>query len=402
MKITDITTHLLTAQWTGDPYFPQMLHSTALVRVCTDDARTDGLGEVTLGYFCPEAVPPIVDFFRAALIGKDPLDTLTLANEMLAESVWWARAGAARSVISGLELALWDIKGKALGLPVYRLLGGAARDRVAVYASGGPSAWPVEDNLRKLDHYASLGYGAVKLSPDFFEPAPASANHAQGRIRAVQIPFPQRIEQTRGAFEKFRSAFPELDLMIDGHQGAEAHPISASEAVQLAEALAPVRLRFYEEPLAFTDVEGYRALARQSKIPIAVGEDFTGLHDFHPFISTAALHVIQPDVGFCGGIHETQRILHHAEAYHVTTALHCGASFGPVQAASWHLAAACPSVQWLEHVVAARHLHREFMTDAIDLGDGAWPLPESPGLGVHLLEALLAKYRFVPHSGERT
>ena len=110
MKITNVIPHLLTTQWTDDPWFPQMLHSTALVRIETD-SKLDGLGEITLGYFAGETVLPLVEYFKLVLMGRDPMDTLGLTNAMLATCVWWGRAGMARSVISGIELALWDLKG---------------------------------------------------------------------------------------------------------------------------------------------------------------------------------------------------------------------------------------------------------------------------------------------------
>src|SRR5688500_648850 len=101
MKITRVIPHLLTTQWTSDPWFPQMLHSTAIVRV-ESDAGIDGLGEATIGYFSAESVPPLVDYFRPTLVGQDALDTLRLAGAMLAECVWWGRYGIARSVVSAI------------------------------------------------------------------------------------------------------------------------------------------------------------------------------------------------------------------------------------------------------------------------------------------------------------
>src|SRR5687768_11540086 len=112
MKITNLTAHLLTTQWVDDPWFPQSLHSTALVRVETD-ANLEGLGEVTLGYFAPETVVTLIDYYRAVVVGKDAMETLRLLRALYDDSLWWARAGAGRSVISGIELALWDLKGKA-------------------------------------------------------------------------------------------------------------------------------------------------------------------------------------------------------------------------------------------------------------------------------------------------
>ena len=180
------------------------------------------------------------------------------------------------------------------------------------------------------------------------------------------------------------------------------NPIPVTEAVAIAGALAPYRLRFYEEPLAYTNVDGYCELRARSAIPIAGGESLCGLDQFHALIARQAVSLIQPDLGFVGGLQETLRIIHHAEASNLATAIHTGASMGPSLAASWHLAAASHSVDWLEHVLAANSIQRDLLRDEFVVRDGTVGLPSSPGLGVHLPPALLEKYRFVPRSGERT
>jgi L-alanine-DL-glutamate epimerase-like enolase superfamily enzyme len=401
VKITNLVTHLLTTQWVDDPSFPQMLHSTAVIRIETDTGL-DGLGESTWGYFAPDAVPALVEYFKPVLVGKDPLDTLQLTRALTDDSVWWARSGAGRSVISGIELALWDLKGKALGLPVYQLLGGKVRDRIPVYASGGPSLWPLDDLVRKVEFYAQRGYRAAKLSTGFFQ-LPAAAATRQERITPVPFPFAEKIQVLASGFERLRREFgAAMDLAVDGHQGGVPNPIPVSEAVAIAEALAPYRLRFYEEPLAYTNLDGYAELRARSKIPIAGGESLCGLDQFHSLIARQAVHIIQPDLGFAGGLHETVRIVHHAEASNLSTAIHTGASMGPSLAASWHLAAASHSVDWLEHVLAASSIQNDLLLDKFRVHEGTVGLPTAPGLGVRLTADQIGKYRFIPSSGERT
>ncbi len=401
MKISNIVTHLLTSHWMDDPSFPQMLHSTAVIRIETD-TEFDGLGEATWGYFAPEAVPTMVEYFKTVLIGKDPMEITRLTRALTNDSVWWARSGAGRSVISGIELALWDLKGKVLGLPVYQLIGGKVRERIPVYASGGSSLWPIDDLLYKVESYAKRGYRATKLSTEFYQLPPASAQH-QSRIVPVLFPFAERIEVLVTAFERLRREIgPAMDLAIDGHQGGVPNPISVSEAVATAEALAPFRLRFYEEPLAYSNIDGYCELRARSQIPIAGGESLCGLDQFHSLIARSGVHMIQPDIGFVGGLAETIRIMHHAEASNVSTAIHTGASMGPSLSASWHLAVATYSVDWLEHVLAASSIQQDIMTDDFTVKNGSVGLPTSPGLGVKLTPELIEKYHFVPGSGERT
>lgn len=400
MKITNVVTHLLTARWVDDPSYPQALHSTAIIRIETD-AGIDGLGELTWGYFAPDAVPAMVDYFRPVLIGQDPLAIAARTRALVDDSVWWARSGAGKSVISGLELALWDLKGKALNVPVWQLLGGAVRERIPVYASGGPSLWPIDDLVRKVAHYAKCGYRATKLSTGFFQLPPKLEQ--QTRIDPVPFPFARRLEVLHEAFTRLRREFgADMDLAVDGHQGGVPNPIPVSEAVAIAETLAPFRLRFYEEPLAYTNLEGYAELRARSQIPIAGGESLCGLDQFHALIAGGCVHLIQPDIGFIGGLQETVRVMHHAEASNLGTAIHTGASMGPSLAASWHLAAASHSVDWLEHVMAASSIQRDILVDDFTVRDGQVGLPAAPGLGVRLTPELIEKYRFVPSSGERT
>ncbi len=401
MKITAVRTHLLTSNWVDDPSFPNSAHSTAIIRLETD-ANVDGLGECTWGYFAPDAVPAMVAYFEPVLLGRDPLQILETTRALCDDSVWWARSGAGRSVISGIELALWDLKGKALGVPVYQLLGGKVRDRIPVYASGGPALWPVEDTVRKIDFYAQRGYRAAKLSTGLFK-LPPPATDRQSRLEPVQFGFAEKLTVLEGVFARLRREFGSaMDLAIDGHQGGVPNPIPVSEAVAIAETLAPHRLRFYEEPLAYTNIDGYCELRARSRIPIAGGESLCGLDQFHPLITRQAVHVIQPDLGFVGGLQETVRVIHHAEAFNLSTAIHTGASMGPSLAASWHLAAATHSVDWLEHVLAAKSMQDAILLDPFLVSEGTVGLPSAPGLGVKLTPEILAKFSFSSNSGERT
>src|SRR2546428_4255130 len=116
MLITDVRTHLLTARWADDPYFPPQLHSTAFIEIFTDAGMT-GIGETILGYFAPDAVEPIVNFYKPLLIGKDPERINSLWERLYVSSIYWGRTGAALSVLSAIDIALWDLKAKAAGAP---------------------------------------------------------------------------------------------------------------------------------------------------------------------------------------------------------------------------------------------------------------------------------------------
>ena len=143
MKITDVKTVLLTGPSTRDPFLleARKLRSAAFIEIHTD-AGLVGLGETYAGYFCPEMVPPIVDFYKPILLGQGVEDIGALWNRMYHCGNFWGRVGLGAAVLNGIDAALWDLKGKASGVPVYELLGGLKHESLACYATGGPSNYP--------------------------------------------------------------------------------------------------------------------------------------------------------------------------------------------------------------------------------------------------------------------
>ncbi|MEO7297792.1 MAG: hypothetical protein ABI042_04370 [Verrucomicrobiota bacterium] len=172
MKITDVRTTLLTGPCTNDPFLREArkLRSAAFIEIFTD-VGTIGIGETYAGYFCPEVVPSIVEFFKPILIGQTVDDVPELWRRMYHCGNFWCRVGLGTTVLNGIEAALWDLKGKLLGQPVHALLGGSKHERLPCYATGGPSNYPKEKLAKKIDHYFSLGFrglkvGAGSLSPE--------------------------------------------------------------------------------------------------------------------------------------------------------------------------------------------------------------------------------------------
>ena len=143
MKITDVRTVLLTGPSTNDRFLVEARkrRSAAFIEIHTD-TELIGIGETYAGYFCPETVPSIVDFFRPILVGQSPDDIDDLWDRMYRCGKFWCRVGLGTSVLTGIEAALWDLKGKMLGVPVYELLGGRKHDKLPGYATGGPSNYP--------------------------------------------------------------------------------------------------------------------------------------------------------------------------------------------------------------------------------------------------------------------
>ena len=187
MKITGIRTVLLTGPSTDDPYLRESRkrRSAAYIEILTDTELV-GIGETYAGYFIPEAVPPIVDFFAPVLVGQGVENIAELWRRMYQTGNYWCRVGLGVAVINGIEAALWDLKGKMYGVPVYELLGGRKHDALPAYATGGPSNYPLERLAAKIDFYLSLGFRGFKIGAGSHEETsdgpvdfvPASASQA--------------------------------------------------------------------------------------------------------------------------------------------------------------------------------------------------------------------------------
>jgi L-alanine-DL-glutamate epimerase-like enolase superfamily enzyme len=405
MKITAVTTHLLSANWAAiDEQWADTgsYKSSALVRIETDAGIT-GLGEIIIGYFAPEAVPTLVDYFIPHLIGKDPLQSGVLWQRMYESSKWWGRSGAAVSVISGIDIALWDIRGKALGAPVHTLLGGLMHERMPVYASIGGSPHDLDEAVTAVRRWIDEGFRAVKLGQF------SNDQFTYDVVEGVYINRPSTADLAEDAarrFGKLRDAFgPGVDFIIHNHMGSQAWPLpmNLNEAVRVLQLLEPIGLLFAEEPLPYEDIPGYAMLRQRTKTPIAGGEMLAGLHEFQAFLRADALDIVQPDVSFCGGITTTWAVMNLASANFVRTALHMGGSFGPAYAAGLHMSFAHKDAIILETLPVAMPTIRDLLTFPLELRDGTFGPPPSdvPGLGVELTEEHLRKYPFVPGSGER-
>ncbi|MCA9434023.1 MAG: hypothetical protein KC940_26105, partial [Candidatus Omnitrophica bacterium] len=164
MIITDVRTVLLTGPCTNDPFLNETrkLRSAAFIEIHTD-TELIGLGETYAGYFIPEAVPSIVDFFKPILVNQELDDVDELWRRMHHCGNFWCRVGLGLSVLNGIEAALWDLKGKLEGRPVHSLLGGTKHSRIPAYATGGSSNYPLEKLTRKIDHYLGWGFRAFKI-----------------------------------------------------------------------------------------------------------------------------------------------------------------------------------------------------------------------------------------------
>jgi L-alanine-DL-glutamate epimerase-like enolase superfamily enzyme len=368
MKITDVEAIHLRL-----PEVEEIADGTqdVLVVKIHTDAGLVGIGEVTSQSYVCKA---IVEAPRSAerrhglaliLRGQDPLDVEGLWQRMYYHTNRYGRRGAAVHAISGADIALWDIRGKALGKPVYELLGGRCRHTVRAYASYlfGPTPRETADLAKRA---VDLGLTAVKFGWGPF-----------GQDAAVDV---AQVEAARGTVGADR------DLMVD-----VGHKWDAATALERCRLLAPMRLGWLEEPLAQDDLKGYGELCPRSPIPIAAGEGGVTRWDFEDLIERG-LHVLQPDVAFCGGLTVCREVSRLAQVAGRRCVPHCF-STGINLAASLHWMAACPDGDLVEYCLRPSPLMRQLVRNLPPLVDGRVPVPAGPGLGIDLDEQVVERFR---------
>jgi galactonate dehydratase len=354
-----------------------------LVQVFTD-AGVSGVGEAAVAYGAgaPAAAAMVKELAEGFVLGKDPFNIEALWSEMY-DHTFWAKGGGSIlfAGVSALEQALWDIKGKALGVPVYELLGGKVRDEVRVYANGWHfrSTKPGEF-ARDAERVLKDGYTALKLYP---LANPVGDEH--GRIRHVSHRCVDRAAENLAVarVKAVREAVgPNIDLMLD--VSAE---LTTDAIIRLGRKFEEYDILFLEEPVDPFDPEALKKVSEQVRIPIAVGERLYTRYGFRRVLELQAADVLQPDVGNTGGIMEGKKIAAMAEAYNMRIQPHNCAS--PVcTAASLQLDACIPNfiIQELYPYRIPEHFQIVQHAPELDVKNGLLPIPNRPGLGVELVE----------------
>jgi L-alanine-DL-glutamate epimerase-like enolase superfamily enzyme len=299
------------------------------------------------------------------LVGEDPLDVEGLWKRMYHQTNRYGRRGAAIHAISGADIALWDLRGKALGRPVDSLLGGAHRTSVRAYASYLFGDTP-EETGRLAREAVDLGLTAVKFGWGPF-----------GRNLSVDMAHVEAARKAAGAG---------CDVMVDA--GCSLTPASALERARL---MAPLGIGWLEEPLSQDDLDGYAALCAESPVPIAAGEGETTRWGFEDLIRRG-VHVIQPDVAICGGLSVAREASDLARTARRRAVPHCF-STGVNLAASLHWMASCPEGDLVEYCLRPSPLMRKLVRNLPPLVDGRVPVPRGPGLGIELDEEIIAAFR---------
>lgn len=393
MKIIDVRTTLLTGPSTNDPYIQESRtrRSAAFIEVVTAGGPT-GIGETYAGYFCPEAVPGIVEFFKPILIGQTVDDIPELWRRMYHCGNFWCRVGLGVIVLNGIEAALWDLKGKLLGLPVHALLGGSKHDRLPCYATGGPSLYPKERLAKKIDYYLSLGFRGLKVGT-------GSRTPDKGRYMPKTAAEAADFEGDKVAFMRAHAG-ADVWLMLDGHMGnSQTNTWTVEIAIAAARAVEPHNLFFFEEPLHYTDPWGYAELCRATSTPIAGGECLTAAYEWRVFAEQDSFDIGQPDASFTGGLGEFMVVAKMMANRGRKIATHSWGAGGSFMQ-NLHAGFAAANTCMLEIAPDYAGLHSEVIDGSFVMKDGYALPPDRPGLGIVLTDEIRRKYPFQPGSGE--
>ena len=371
MRITDVEVLHLRIDTIRDE--ANGTQDAAIVRVHTDSGLI-GLGEADSS---PHIVKAIVEAprshsimagIRELVVGEDPLLVRRLWHKMYDGTLYFGRRGVGLHAISGVDIALWDLAGKALGQPVHALLGGAVRDRIRAYASALFAPTP-EATAAKARRYVELGFTAMKFG---------WGNFGQDLARDVA--------QVRAIRE---AVGPTIQVMVD-----VGICWDVPTAVDMAHRLAEYDVFWLEEPLHPDNVAGYATLSARSPIRIAAGEEDASLYAFEDLVDRGGIAIVQPDVSRAGGLSESLRI---ADLVHRRGRLCVPHNFstGILTAASLHLNAVIPNALFQEFPAPGEGspLNSDLISPAFSVQAGYLAIPGAPGLGVELVPDVVDRYR---------
>ena len=348
-----------------EQFFP--LPRIRLVKVTTDNDLV-GWGETTLEGK-PKSVFGAVEELAEYLIGKDPL-RIEHHWQHVYRSAFFRGVNVLMTALSGIDQALWDITGKYYGVPVYKLLGGAQRDRVRVYAHWGIRDLSDEGKAKskdRLDWLAQSGYTAYKAGP-------------AGKWRAHESP--ATIDKfVECAYTMREWVGPNVELAFDFHG-----KMTPALAIEICHEIKGMRPMFVEEPVPQENVDALKLVSNAVPFPIATGERLLTRWGFREVFEKNAVAYIQPDISHCGGITELKKIANMAEVYYMHILPHC--AIGPVAfTSSMHVDAAVPNFLAQEQI--DQGLGRELFVDPWQVVNGHIELPTKPGLGFEMNEDAL-------------
>ncbi|MBV9328823.1 MAG: mandelate racemase/muconate lactonizing enzyme family protein [Chloroflexi bacterium] len=299
---------------------------------------------------------------KPALVGQDPLCIEKLWDDMFWRVRGFGRKGLAFAAISTVDIALWDLKAKLFGVPLYRLLG-PFTDRVPIYGSGGWTHYSEAELVREQMGFVERGIPRVKMK--------VAKNF--GRAEAEDV---QRLAAVR------KAVGDDVEIYVDANNG-----YYAKQAIGMARHLAEYDVKWFEEPVLADDIAGLAAIARAIDIPVATGEHEYTRYGFKELIAQGGADIVQPDVGRVGGVTEWMKVAHLAHAFNLPVAPHA------VQLVHLHLACCTPNLKVVEYLGAVEEGDRVWYTDFPEPVDGYWsPYADRPGLGLELSPEAVRRY----------
>ena len=364
MKITDIKT------------FNVFTYRTNFVFVKLEtDEGISGIGEGTLEYK-ENALLGAIEDIKRVLIGQDPREVERISHELYRDSYW--RVGPVlQSAISAVNMAMWDIKAKAAGVPVYEMLGGKVRDGVRMYANVWFAGAKTADEFAAAAVKAkNMGITALKWDP--FGKAYMYMENGDFR-RSIEI-----VEAVRGAVGN------DVDLLIEGHGRFDI-----ATGIKIANALKPFDPYFFEEPTPPDCLDALAQVHKNSPVPIAAGERLYSLTQMRDFLERGCADFVQPDISHCGGISAVKKMAALCEAHYVALAPHNPS--GPVaNAATLHIAASTPGFRILEICLTDVSWRKELTNERVVFDKGNILIPTGTGLGLEINEENCLKYPYQP------
>ncbi|MCS7006732.1 MAG: mandelate racemase/muconate lactonizing enzyme family protein [Gaiellaceae bacterium] len=381
MRITGLRTYVV-----GNPP-PSFGGRYFVFLVLESDDGLTGVGEVYAATFHPTVIERAVrDVFERHVLGADPFHVEALWRTVAARGYTGRVDVTLQGVLSGIELACWDLVGKAVGKPVYELLGGRVHDRLRTYTYLYPEPGDATDvysdphlAAERAAAYAARGFTALKFDPigpysafDPRQPSLEALARAEELVRLVREAVGDR-----------------CDLLIGAHG-----QLTPAGAIRLARRLERFDPLWLEEPVPPDSPEQMAVVARATAIPLATGERLATKHEFARVLATGAAAILQPNLGRVGGLLEAKKIAGMAEASYAQIAphLYCGPVVG---AANVQLAACSPNFLILEGILDWQGFHAELLRTPIRWEDGSVLPPEAPGLGVELDEEVAAAHPYV-------
>lgn len=391
MKIRDVRTMLLTAEvpenrrYTSD--FGTVAKRSAAIVVIETDEGISGFGEAKGSPVVMKSI--IEEELKPMLLGEDPTRVVYLWEKMynatrLGLSLYYGRSqpvatapGELMCAISGIDVALWDIAGKAANLPIFKMLGGPVRDRIKAYASAG---------------HGRLG----RIGPEFQSYVQRGFKACKMRVGGMD--HPHMIAGSRARVEEARKAVgPEVQIMLDAHGST-----GITDAIKLARAVEEYDIAWYEEPVIYHNTRGLAEVRQAINIPVATGENLYTRFQFKDLAEARAADIWQPDTAMAGGITEMLRIASMASANEAQLAPHVWGS-AVLWVASLQLAAALPNYYIFEFTMTYSPLLTELISVPVTVeADGCVPIPQGPGLGCELDPEAEKKFPFEAGAEQRT